>query len=171
MKPIRILLFTSLFVVFHSCIWNNQADDMPMQPFPQSNYSPVTVNRSELETSTTFENPRTIVNSGKIYVMGQLLFINEKNEGFHVFNNTNPENPVNIGFLKVLGSSDLAVKEGVIYANNAVDLIAIQADYDTASILITKRIANTFPQMISPDGFHYYNSDEDDIVISWTLNN
>ena len=170
MKPLKILLFASLFVIFHSCIWNNQADDMPMEPFPQSNYTPVTINRSELETSTTFESPRTIINSGKIYVKGQFLFVNEKNEGFHVFDNTNPENPVNIGFLKVLGSSDLAVKEGVIYVNNAVDLIAIQADYHTSSIVITKRIPNTFPQMISPDGFQYYNSQQDDIVISWTLN-
>lgn len=170
MKLIKILLFTFLLVIFQSCIWNNEPDDMPTEPAFQSNYTAVTIQRAELESSTAFESPRSIINSGKIYVKGSYLFINEKNEGFHVFDNSNPENPLNIGFLKVLGSSDLAVKDDIIYVNNAVDLIAIQADYTTSSIEITKRIPNTFPQMISPDGFQFYNSQQDDIVIAWTLN-
>lgn len=170
MKPLKILTFAFLLFSMQSCIWNNQPDDMPIEPAFQSNYTAVTVQRAELESSTAFESARSIINSGKIYVKGPYLFINEKNEGFHVFDNSNPENPLNIGFLKVLGSSDLALKDGIIYVNNAVDLIAIQADYTTSSIEITKRIPNTFPQLISPDGFQHYNSQQDDIVISWTLN-
>lgn len=170
MKKIRIVLIVALLSILQSCWWGDQSDDMPSPPGNHSNYTPVIVNRSALEASTSFESPRTIVNSGKIYVKGNYLFINEKNEGFHVFNNSNPENPVNIGFLKVLGSSDLAVKESVIYVNNAVDLIAIHPDFSTTSVEITKRIPNTFPQLVSPDGFQYYNLQEDDVIVNWILN-
>jgi hypothetical protein len=126
--------------------------------------------RAAFEASTGFESPKTIVNSGKIYVKGQFLFVNEKNEGFHVFDNNNPENPINIGFLKALGSSDLAIKDDIIYINNAVDLIAIQPDFATSTISVTKRIPNTFPQLFAPDGMEYYNLQDDEIIVNWTLN-
>ena len=126
--------------------------------------------RLDFEASTEFESPQPIINSGKIYVIDEFLFVNEKNLGFHVFDNSNPESPVNIGFLKVLGSSDLAIKDDVIYINNAVDLIAIQPNFSTATIEITKRIPNTFPQMFSPDGFQFYNLQEDEIIVNWTSN-
>ncbi len=113
--------------MFQSCWLNTGEDDENMvEPFPISSYNPVIVKRQVLETSTILQEPQTIVNSGKIYVKDDFLFINEKNQGFHIFNNSNPANPTNIGFLKVLGSSDLAIKNDIIYVNNATDLIAIQ---------------------------------------------
>lgn len=54
--------------------------------------------------------------------------------------------------------------------NNATDLIAIQPNLETSTVTITKRISNTFPQLFSPDGFEYYNLEEDEIIINWVLN-
>lgn len=156
--------------MFQSCWLNTGEDDDNMvEPFPISSYNPVIVKRQVLETSTIFQEPQTIINSGKIYVKDNFLFINEKNQGFHIFNNSNPENPENIGFLKVLGSTDLAIKNDIIYVNNATDLIAIQTNMESNTIEITKRIPNTFPQMFSPEGFQYMNLEEDDIIVDWTL--
>ena len=156
--------------MFQSCWLNTGEDDENMvEPFPISSYNPVIVKRQVLETSTILQEPQTIVNSGKIYVKDDFLFINEKNQGFHIFNNSNPANPTNIGFLKVLGSSDLAIKNDIIYVNNATDLIAIQPNMESNTIEITKRIPNTFPQMFSPEGFQYMNLEEDDIIVDWTL--
>lgn len=168
MKKHKLLLSLLVLTMLQSCWLRNEPDDVFIEQ-PMA-YSPVIMQRAEFEASTGFESPRTIVNSGKIYVKGQFLFVNEENEGFHVFNNSNPENPVNIGFLKALGSSDLAVKDDVIYINNAVDLIAVQPDFEASTIAVTKRIPNTFPQMFSPDGFQYYNVQEDEIIVNWILN-
>jgi hypothetical protein len=166
------LFFLLIFgIMFQSCwLHTGEDDDNMVEPFPiSSSYNPVIVKRQVLETSTIFQEPQTIVNSGKIYVKDAFLFINEKNQGFHVFNNSNPANPENIGFLKVLGSSDLAIKNDIIYVNNATDLIAIQTNMESNTIEITKRIPNTFPQMFSPEGFQYMNLEEDDIIVDWTL--
>ncbi len=170
MKKVKLLVLLITAAALQSCWWTNQADDIAISQPQPSDYSPVIVARLDLETSTEFESPQPIINSGKIYVIDEFLFVNEKNLGFHVFDNSNPESPVNIGFLKVLGSSDLAIKDDVIYINNAVDLIAIQPNFSTATIEITKRIPNTFPQMFSPDGFQFYNLQEDEIIVNWTLN-
>lgn len=156
--------------MLQSCWLNNvENDDVIGEPFSMSAYNPVIVKRQILETSTLLEDPKAIINSGKIYVKDSFLFINEKNQGFHIFNNSNPENPENIAFLKVMGSTDLAIKNDVIYVNNATDLIAIQTHLGSNSIEITKRIPNTFPQMFSPEGFQYTNLQEDDIIVDWTL--
>lgn len=153
-----------------NCWWVGTSDEPNNTGINFSNYEPVIVSRTELETSTIIESPKTIENSGKIYVKDQFLFINEVNKGFHVFNNSNPENPVNIAFIKVLGSTDLAVKNNLLYINNATDLITLSSDLSSNTIEITKRIANTFPQMISPEGFQYNNLNDDQIIIDWILN-
>jgi hypothetical protein len=168
MKKTRLLLLLVCLTILQSCWWRDQSDDISVNP--PSAYSPVIMQRAAFEVSIEFESPKPIVNSGKIYVKDQFLFINEKNGGFHIFDNSNPENPINIGFLKALGSSDLAIKNDIIYINNAVDLIAIQPDFSTSTITVTKRIPNTFPQLFSPDGIQYYNLQEDEIIVNWTLN-
>ena len=168
-KAIFYFFALTFLLTLQNCIWG-RTDDGPITFIPeQSDYSPVILNRDIFENSTSLETPRNILNSGKIYVKDNFLFINEPNEGFHVFNNSDPENPVNIAFIKALGSSDLSIKNDVLYINNATDLIAVKPNSDYSSVEITKRIANTFPQMISPDGFEYYNLQDNQIIVNWTL--
>ena len=125
--------------------------------------------RSQFETTTTIESPRAIENSGKIYVKDNFLFVNEVNQGFHVFNNEDPANPQNIAFLKVLGSSDIAIKDDMLYINNATDLLAISPNLSQNSMEITKRVENVFPQLWSPDGFEFYGLQPGEIIVDWTL--
>ncbi|WP_053977557.1 hypothetical protein [Mangrovimonas xylaniphaga] len=169
MKSKNVLLASLLALSLLACLAGYD-DEVFIEPLPSSQYTPVIMERSEFEASTIFESPKSIVNSGKIYLKDNFLFINEKNEGFHVFDNSNPENPINLGFIKVLGSSDLAIKGDILYVNNATDLIAIQPNIETSTVTITKRISNTFPQLFSPDGFEYYNLEENEIIINWVLN-
>jgi hypothetical protein len=171
MKKSILLLLVTFAVLSHSCIpWGGNGSIV--EGFPSSSYDPVIMKRDVFETTTTLEStPRTIVNTGKIYVKGNYIFINEVNEGFHLINNTNPSNPENIGFVQVLGSSDLSIKENVIYANNATDLIAFIIDESSETLTITQRLENVFPQIWSPEGISYYNLEEDDIVVNWELIN
>lgn len=152
-----------------SCIYTGNDDDIPFEPH-QSVYEPIKMPRNEFENTTQLLPPRALVNSGKIYIKDQLLFINEVHEGFHVFDNSNPETPQNIGFLKVLASTDLAIKNNVIYCNNGPDLIAIVSSMENMTIEITKRVVNTFPDSMSfsPDGF-YFTTEADEIIIGYQL--
>jgi hypothetical protein len=70
-------------------------------------------------------SPQAVKNPGKIYVYGKYLLVNEKGQGIHVFDNANPEAPSPVGFLRILGNSDLAMKDGKLYADHMGDLVAV----------------------------------------------
>ncbi len=141
-KIIPYLLAVFLFVLM----------GFDVDPVYYGPYKPVFMLRSELEKNVKLEEPRTISNPGKIYVKENLIFINEKYRGIHVIDNINPDDPSNTAFLSIDGCIDMAVKNNVLYADNAVDLIAINFNENLTGIEVTKRIKNIFPEPLSPDG-------------------
>jgi len=168
-KIIAILLNLSLFLTLTSCWYVDDGDPPLTQPFEQQ-YQAVTMLRTDFENSTVLEDSKPIEETGKIYVKDNYLFINQPNQGFHVFDNSNPSNPLNMAFLKVLGSSDIAIKNDALYINNATDLIAVTINPENNTLNLTKRIPNAFPELIAPDGFSYHNTAENEVIIDWTLN-
>jgi hypothetical protein len=120
---------------------------------PESEYKPIFMLRSELEKSVKLEGSRDIENPGKIYLKDNLIFINEKYLGIHVIDNTNPEEPENFAFIRVEGCIDMAMKDNVLYADNAVDLISLALNPQMTGIQVTSRIKNVFPELRAPDGF------------------
>jgi len=87
--------------------------------------------------------PRDLKNPGKIYVYGNYLLINEINEGIHIIDNSNPAHPVPLSFVVISGNKDMAVKENVLYADNAIDLLAIDIS-DPKSPKFLKRVDAVF---------------------------
>jgi hypothetical protein len=170
MKKSILKILCIVFIISNtSCIiWNN--DDDEVLPPQQQLYDAVTMPRVAFEASTILLPPKTIDKSGKIYIKGDYLFINEPYEGFHVFDNSNPSSPVKLAFLKVLGSTDISTKDDVLYINNATDLIAVKLDLSNNSVMITKRIVGTFPELIAPDKVSQHDTAENDVLINWILN-
>lgn len=169
-KPIYNVFFILITLLLNSCIWGNIDDDVVnpgIQPTQQ--YEAVTMLRSEFENSTELLPAVPITETGKIYVKSGFLFINQPNKGFHIFDNSNPSTPVNMAFLKVLGSSDLSIKNDVLYINNATDLIAVKTNFTNNTIEVTKRISNTFPELAAPNNCCYNNTDENEVIINWIL--
>ena len=128
--------------------------------------------RAEMESNIRLTEARTILDPGKIYLKDHLIFINEKYKGIHVIDNSNPEVPEKIAFIVVDGCIDLAIKENVLYADNAVDLIAIRFDLEMTEITVTERIKDVFPELISPEGRGLYWSErqalpKDAILVNW----
>lgn len=127
--------------------------------------------RENLENSIELRTPKEIENYGKIYVKDNLLFINEKYEGIHVVDNSNPENPNTIAFISIPGNIDISIKDDIIYADNAVDLVALK--YDGNSLTVVDRNRNVFPEYGTPDGHylaHEYseaNRPENTIIVKW----
>jgi hypothetical protein len=92
---------------------------------------PVFKTYSEIRsTKVVSESPRELEVPGKIYFYNNLVFINEKREGVHIIDNSQPSNPVKIRFLAIPGNDDIAVRNGILYANSYIDLLAIDlSDY------------------------------------------
>ena len=138
MRTIKLLTCFLLFGVFQSCCVNGDCDedDFIGEPgFSESAYEPIALLRADFEESVKLLPSKPILNSGKIYVLNNLLFVNEKDEGFHVFQNEDPSNPTPLNFIEVPGATDVAIRNGVYFINQAVDLIAISFRYDRVNLM------------------------------------
>ncbi len=123
------------------------------EPIYTGQYTPVFMKRAEMERAVQMEAAQPLRNPGKIYLYGQYILVNEKYKGIHVIDNSNPAEPRKQAFIHIDGCIDIAMKNNVIYADNAIDLIALKTTDDFASVQVTERIKNIFPEMESPDGY------------------
>lgn len=114
LKTLAVLL---LSIVFSSCKDKTYRTYMANVPIYLS---------EEEWRETTFElgEPQELVNPGKIYTYNSLLLINEHLKGVHFFDNSNPSSPINLGFLEVLASVDMAVKNDILYVDSYYDLLS-----------------------------------------------
>ncbi len=122
-------------------------------PVTYGNFLPVYMVRSELEKAVKIETAQPLHSTGKIYLYGQYILVNEKYKGIHVIDNSNPEAPVNKAFIHIDGCIDMAMRNNILYADNAVDLIAMKTTDNFASVQVTGRIKDIFPEPESPDGY------------------
>lgn len=160
-------LFLLLVVVITCTSVSVEGDQVPAF---RSSYEPVFVTRSELEKSIQLTNTRPVKSSGKIYSLPPYIFMVEKTKGIHVIDNTDIKNPKNIRFILFPGIVDIAIKDGVLYGNNSIDLVGININ-DPQKITEVSRIKNFFPEPVPPD---YYddtytvsNRPEGTIVLAW----
>lgn len=147
------------------------SDDVP-ETSATTSYSPVLMKRVDLEKSVKVEDARTLKNPGKIYTFGNYIFISEQYEGIHVVDNSDPSNPVNISFVAIPGCVDMAVKNNVMYADNAVDLVSLSIE-NISDIKVISRNTNVFPELVPPDlialpeKYKQENRPENTIIIGW----
>jgi hypothetical protein len=168
-KPLFSMLFTLL------CIGTGillSASD----PVVYGNYSPVYMVRSEMEKAVKSESAQPLRATGKIYLYGNYILVNEKYKGIHVIDNSNPAAPHNKAFLHIDGCIDMAVKNNILYVDNAVDLIALKTSDNFATVQVTERIKGIFPETESPDGYWSLNAvnafrPKNGILVGWKKKN
>ena len=160
-KPHWVLLLLSALFLSGSDIYE-----------PYSNYKPVFMYRTDMENAVQLHEARTIENPGKIYLKDDYIFVNEKYSGVHIIDNSNPIDPKKIAFMQIDGCIDMAMKGNVLYADNAVDLIAVKFSPEYSSAQVTERIREVFPELHAPDGYYLpYEVElarpENSIVVKW----
>lgn len=165
LRLLSILLALHIALAFSSCLYFGGSDDNTPPP-NQTRYKPVTLDRDSFENSIRFAEPANMQNAGKIYVYKNWIFISDTNKGFFIYDNTNPSVPMLKSFLEVPGATDMAIRNNVIYINQAVDLITIHIEPDEKKVKILKRIPNIFPEKLSPNG-QYYSSGAQTVVVDW----
>ncbi len=101
----------------------NGCQDRIYETFDVNN--PVYMSWDELRATITDTQPEEIRQPGKIYILGDMLLVNEFNEGIHIIDNTDPEHPEIISFIDIPGNVDMAIKDGILYVDSYVDLVAL----------------------------------------------
>jgi hypothetical protein len=137
--------------------------------YENRNYVPVFMKRADLEQSVSYQPPEDMENPGKIYYKAPYIYVNERYKGVHVIDNSQPENPVSVGFIVAPGCLDMAVKGDIIYLDNSVDLVA----FDLTKREVTNRIANVFPEPVSPDNEIFYAGTDRSgyVLVAWKKKN
>jgi hypothetical protein len=162
----KLLIYSLL--IFTGCIGENWHGD----PQPSTEYKPIIMDKSQLESSIAFQSKRDMNNPGKIYQKGNYIFVSERYQGVHVIDNTNPSAPVSTGFIRVPGCLDMAVKSNTLYVDNATDLVAIDLS-DPSNPQVRKRVKDVFPELFTPDGnsipfkYNKENRPANTVIVGW----
>ena len=123
MKKIHILF---LFLCISTFTFQSCLSDECTEQLEYTQFNPVYMKASEFRiNSIEQENIKALENPGKMYFYENYLFINEKGEGVHIYNNENKENPFFVTFYKIPGNFDIVIKDGHLVADNVIDLITI----------------------------------------------
>lgn len=142
MKSVQFLLLTLTALTgltFQSCL-----KDKCERTVSYIRVEPVYKTLEEIHAGQVVqEAPRAMKNPGQLYFYNDLIFINERREGIHIIDNSNPENPVNFAFISIPGNDDLAIKNGILYANSYVDLLSISLQ----NYQLLSRVENVFPPL------------------------
>ncbi len=167
MKTNYLFLFFAL-TIFYSC--DNDDTDYEFVNVATAEV----MSKSEFRKSVDIVAPQTIQVPGKIYAYNDFIFVNDVNKGVHIINNTNPENPKAIAYIKIPGNEDISVKDNYLYADSATDLLVFDiSNIDTISLV--ERLEDVFtvynyhtPREADAVNYSDFNY-ETDIIVGWTL--
>lgn len=163
MKQIPFILTLALIILTSTYYPGDQEE---------TEYSPVLLSRSDLQKSIFFQEAREFSRPGKIQVYNQFVFVVENYQGIHIIDNSNPESPQNTGFIHIPGCISLAVKNNVVYADNAVDLISIDIS-QFPGVKEMDRFQDVFPEHTPPDldyipaGFSSRHRPKNTVIVDW----
>lgn len=161
----KTIVIICVLMLFQSCIFGTDSwSDIP----PQAMYEPIVMKRADFEAAIKLTDVKTVVNPGKIYVIGDRLFINDTYEGFEIVNNSNSKKPVKEKYLNIPGATDIAIRNNTLYINQATDLVVLTYDASLQQLTIKKRIKNVFPALESPNN-DFKSVNEDEVIVKWKL--
>jgi len=138
---------------------------------------PIYMYRVDLEKSVQLVDTAVPIRQpGSIYIYQSWLLLVEEYKGIHLIDNTDPANPIRKGFLKVPGCRSLAVGNGTLYVDNAVDLVGVRINLTTMKSLEVARSKRALPEILNPEGyipwaFSRGNRPEDSEIVGWITNN
>ena len=129
-------------------------------------YNPVYLHVDQFRTSEiNVTASRTLENPGKLYFYQNYLLINEQAHGIHVYDVQDRTNPVEVAFYNIAGNFDMAIKDDVLFADNVVDLLAIDITNITNPTIISRY--ENFNEVWEPEDqrYHAYNVKSNQVEI------
>jgi hypothetical protein len=146
----QISFFTIIIIILLALLGMGCTDDCQTTQ-AYIDYEPVYTTTQEIRESFKHEDSREINNSGRIYYKDKFLYINESGKGIHVIDNTNPENPVKMGFVNIPGNFDIAAKGNYMYADSFIDMVVMDIS-DPSNVKEVRRLPGVFSHFRAFDG-------------------
>ncbi|MDQ6813225.1 MAG: hypothetical protein M3040_05790 [Bacteroidota bacterium] len=135
-SSVALSLIVTVFV-FQRCVKDTVARTYTM-------YTPVYKTRDEVRANIKNDAPHSVENPGKMFILGNYVYLNEIDKGIHIIDNSNPSRPVNKYFVAIPGNIDLAVTGNTLYADLYTDLVTL--DIANPSAIRVKKITDgVFP--------------------------
>lgn len=166
MKKKVLVILSLVTLVFVSC---DDKDDSDYADYLVAR--PLVVSKAEFAASVDIIAPRPIDESGKVYSYKDYIFINDKSQGIHVIDNSNPQQPKKISFIKIPGNVDISVKDDFLFADSLMDLVVLDIS-DLNNIEQVNRLKNVLYSNVfwpmEADIFEYDGYDyETEILVGW----
>jgi len=92
---------------------------------------------------------------GRIYVYENLLLVNDKNKGIHIYDNQDTKNPIHLSFISIPGNMDFSVRNNMVYADNITDLVVLDIS-QAANPKFVNRVKSVFPSQKAPAETGYF---------------
>jgi hypothetical protein len=134
MKHLNLVLILFTLLSMQSCL-SDKCEGT--QEFTR--YDPVYLSPAQIRKPIVFGEGQPLINPGKLYIYQDYLFINEQGKGVHIFDNSDDSNPINLGYYDIPGNFDIAVRNNILYADNVMDLIAIDISTINSPVLIDRQ--------------------------------
>ncbi|MHA7101587.1 hypothetical protein BXY85_3129 [Roseivirga pacifica] len=165
-------LFTILtLLIISSACWPTDDWTPTFEDGPKEGYKPIYANDVSLEI--LLQTPQQIGKPGQIYIIGDLLMVVENLEGIHLIDNSDPNNPEKLGFLRIKGCHQVSIKDGVLYTNQYSSLVAIDiSDQDNINVISRDNhvlVSSIFTAQVPPEVGFYFEcpDDEKGTVVGW----
>lgn len=113
--------------------------DSKIQTLTWTEFEPVYMTEQEFISAVKMDTIRDLENPGKIYFSNGFLFVNELNKGIHIIDNSDPSSPVNIGFLTIPATRDIAVRGNFLYADSNSDLLVFNIENIESPELVSRK--------------------------------
>ncbi len=167
MKLKKLFFALTLFV-----LWSCNNDNVEYEIVNVA--TPELMSKAEFRNSVEVLPPQNIDEAGKIYAYSDYIFINDEFQGIHIIDNTNPEAPTAISYLKIPGNIDISIKNNYLYADSSIDLVVFDIS-NIHGIQEVDRLEDVFSiydyqvpeeaQDVNWNGFDF----ENQVIVGWTL--
>ena len=166
MKKLHMLVLASF--LFGGCyVEPSESPEFPVGEV--EGYEPIY--QEAATAAIAFKPARSLAVPGKIYLYGNWLLVNERFEGIHVFDNSDPSHPQAVGFLSIPGNLDVAIRNRVLYADHLGDLVALDITDWQNPREISRVHQSHWTADLPPEGSRYFTCVESErgVVIGWRL--
>jgi hypothetical protein len=153
-----------------SCIdWDEEEGGWGYPEGDVEGYRPVYA--EDFNTEISYREKSPLINPGKIYSYKNFLLIVDRGYGIHVYDNSNRENPEQIGMLRIAGNQDIAMKGNFIFADQFGDLVVIDVTDIKSPNVVVRHEKVSAQRLLPPSGFYYECVDpaKEHMLIGWEL--
>ena len=168
MKTKQFFLIAITFIFMISC---NKNDEFETVNVAKAEFMSLEAFRASVDIIA----PTPIIESGKIYAYNNLVLVNDIDNGIHIIDNTNPENPVKVAFIKIKATKDMEIKGNYLYADSLMDLLVFDIS-DINNIHEVARLKDVFPSYIPMPfidnlvlDYGENGNQSGDIIVGWNI--